>query len=360
MTPYNKRASDLVKRNKENVDKGIPNEISVGLPKLENLVYGVMQETYYLVAGGTGSGKTKFIDYFFVLKPMSFVKKNPHLPIKVHIIYFSLEISGVMKAINLYSFYIFAKYGVSLTPQQIQSRAYNLSDQELQYVEEAEKWVDSLAEDLEIYDTNLTASKLWAILKEYSNKNGIWTKNEETGEEVYTPNNPYLYTIVIIDHIGNVNAENKKKEIDKISRYLVWFRNKCRFTPVVVQQYNRGIEGMDRIKFNAQTPQLSDLKETGNTSEDCNIALAMFSPLRFRIEEYRGYNIVKLQDRIRTVTILKNREGPAEKTLGYAFYGEVGFFHELPLGKDMTDEDYDKTINFIHLWKKKKEVNPEN
>lgn len=356
MIPYNKKAIELIKKNKENVDKGIPNEISFDFPKLETLIYGVMQETYYLIAGGTGSGKTKFVDYSFVLKPISFVKKHPDLPIKVNIIYFSLEISGAMKAINLASFYMFAKYGISLTPQQLMSRKYNLSDREYEYVTEAMDWVDGLSEYMTIYDTGLNASKLYAILKEYSEKNGKWTKNEQTNEESYVPDNPYLYTIVIIDHLGNVQDKDgsKKKQIDDISKYLVWFRNKCRFTPVVVQQYNRGIEGMDRIKFNAQTPQLSDLKDTANPSEDCNIGLALFSPLRFRIEEYRDYDVKRLGDRLRTATVLKNREGSAEKTLGYAFYGEVGFFHELPSGKDMKEEDYEKAINFIHIWKKNK------
>jgi hypothetical protein len=358
MTHYRQKARDLVKQNSENVKKGIPNEIAFGSPKLESILYGVSQEVYYLVAGGTGSGKTKYVDYTFVLKPLAFVRRNPQTPIKVKVIYFSLEISGVMKAINLASFYIFGKYGISLSPSQILSKKYTLSEYEESLVDEGLEWVDDIAKDLTIYDDALTPAKMYGILKSYSEEHGKWDKNPVTKEETYTPNNPYLYTIVVVDHIGLIKVPDggsKKAEIDKMSQYLIWFRNKCRFTPVLVSQFNRGMEGMDRIKHNALTPQLADLKETGNPAEDANVVLAMFSPLRFRLDEYRDYNIKKLNDRIRMISVLKNREGIAEKTLGLAFFGEVGFFYELPKGNEMTDDDYIKVLTYLEEWKKKKE-----
>lgn len=46
---------------KELIDRGRKGEnhaLSMGLPKLERFADGVAQETYYLIAGGTGSGKT--------------------------------------------------------------------------------------------------------------------------------------------------------------------------------------------------------------------------------------------------------------------------------------------------------------
>lgn len=357
MIPYNQQALNIIRRNKENVDRGIPNEIPIGLPRLESLIYGVSQEVYYLVAGGTGSGKTKFVDLNFVLKPLAYVRKT-QTPIDVEVVYFSLEISGAIKAINLASFYIFAKYGVSLSPSQLQSRKYNLSAEEYRYAEEGMEWVNNLSDKLHIYDDKLSAKKMYGILKSFSEKRGTWTKNPETKEETYVPNNPYLYTIIIIDHLGLITeseGKSKKQEIDQLSRYLIWFRNKCRYTPIAVSQYNRGMEGTDRVKFNALTPQLSDLKETGNPAEDANVVLALFPPLRFRLDEYRGYDIKRLLDRIRTITVLKNRDGPAEKTIGLAFYGEIGYFNELPKGKEMQEDDYIKVINYLEEWKTKKE-----
>lgn len=357
MIPYSKKALDLVLRNKGNVEAGIPNEIKMGFPKLESMIYGVSQEIYYVVAGSTGSGKTKFIDLGFVLMPLSFVRKNPHIPIKVNIIYFSLEISAIMKSLNLASYYIFAKYGLSLSPSQIQSKDYKLSDEELLYVKEALDWVHNISDNLKIYEDSLTAKKLYAILKGYSEKHGTWSeKDPKTGEQTYTPNNPYLYTIIVIDHIGNVkqSGKGKKAEIDDISQYLVWFRNKCRFTPVVIMQFNRDLESTDRIKTNGVSPQLADLKESGNPSEDANTVLTLFSPLRFRLEEYRDYDIKKLQDNFRAISVLKNRDGPAEKTVGLAFFGQIGYFYELPRGIDMKEADYINVLNFLDEWKKRK------
>lgn len=358
MIPYNEKALQEVVRNRENIKKKIPNEISAGFTKLESYIDGVNQEVYYLIAGGTGSGKTKYVDFYFVLKPISFVLNNPDLPIDVNILYFSLEISGSRKAINLASFYIFAKYGITLTAKQIRSKnGYELSDKEYEMVVEAFKWVNSLSKHLTIYDSYLDSKKLYAILKKYSEEHGTWTKDPKTSEHTYTPKNPYLYTIVIIDHIGLIKPKagsSKKQEIDDCSQHLIWFRNKCRFTPVAVSQYNRNMESTDRIKFNALTPQLADLKETGNPAEDANVVLAMFPPYRFRLEEYRGYNVKRLQDRLRTITILKNRDGEAEKTLGFGFYGEVGLFSELKKGEEMTEQDYKLVLNYLSEWKHRK------
>lgn len=44
------------------IDKGRLGEnhsIPIGLPKLEQYIDGLSQETYYLVAGGTGSGSLR-------------------------------------------------------------------------------------------------------------------------------------------------------------------------------------------------------------------------------------------------------------------------------------------------------------
>ncbi len=92
---------------------------------------------------------------------------------------------------------------------------------------------------------------------------------------------------------------------------------------------------MDRVE-----PQLSDFKESGNTQEDANVVLALFSPQRYEIPSFRDYNITRLRNRFRSVSILKNRDGEADKILGMKFIGEVGTFSELPRGIEMTEDDY--------------------
>ena len=62
------------------------------------------------------------------------------------------------------------------------------------------------------------------------------------------------------------------------------------------------------------------------------------------MNSYRDYKINPkiggLGDRIRTLSILKNRDGEADKIIGLKFIGEVGHFEELPKAKEMSPEDY--------------------
>ena len=44
---------ELIKRGREGHNQGI----SIGMPKLEGVIDGLTRSTYYLLFGGTGSGK---------------------------------------------------------------------------------------------------------------------------------------------------------------------------------------------------------------------------------------------------------------------------------------------------------------
>jgi hypothetical protein len=165
-------------------------------------------------------------------------------------------------------------------------------------------------------------------MKEYSEQHGTWKKDGP--RQTYTPNDPYVYHMIIIDHIGLVSSQNKKKAIDEISQYCVWFRNKCHFSPVIVSQYNRVLQSSDRAKLNLLEPRLSDFKETGNTQEDADTVIALFNPYRYKIPDYYGYDIKTLKNRIRTAHILKNRDGDEGKVVPLNFFGEIGYFREFP------------------------------
>ena len=72
------------------------------------------------------------------------------------------------------------------------------------------------------------------------------------------------------------------------------------------------------------------------------MVLALFSPQRYEIPTFRDYNIGRLKNRFRSVSLLKNRDGEADKILGMQFIGEIGMFTELPKGSEMSESDYSK------------------
>jgi hypothetical protein len=169
--------------------------------------------------------------------------------------------------------------------------------------------------------------------------------NQETIQvfDKYIPNNPETYVTVIIDHISLVKSERgfgKKEKIDKTIEYLIDFRDRYGIIPIVVQQLNRNIASTDRFKLGTVEPQLSDFKETSDSTDAANYVLALFNPMRYEINPYRDYNILKLKDNFRSVKLLKNRDGAANIVAGMFFLGQCGYFKELPLGKELTDANY--------------------
>lgn len=59
----------------------------------------------------------------------------------------------------------------------------------------------------------------------------------------------------------------------------------------------------------------------------CDVLIQLYYPLRDKLPSYRDYKIIgnnSLGDRFRSIIISKNRYGSSDKTIGVAFYGEVG------------------------------------
>jgi len=173
----------------------------------------------------------------------------------------------------------------------------------------------------------------------------------------YIPYNPDQYVIIIIDHIALMKKERGfsiKENIDKMSEYLIGLRNRYNFIPVVVQQLSRSISTTDRFKLDKVEPQLSDFKDTSNTQQDANVVMGLFSPRRYEIGNFRGYDITRLKDRFRSLTVLKNRDGVADLRIGLQFIGEVGQFSEIPKAIEFEGNPdlYEEVINLKYKQKK--------
>lgn len=331
---------------RQQIDKGRTGSnwgLSMGLPKLESLTDGVCQETYTLIFGDTGSGKTSQVLYSYVYKPLI---ENPDKPFNV--IYYSLEMSVELILSKLASIYIFEKYGIELSVKEILSkkRDYILNDEHYEIVLDALNWLDSIESKLTIYDKGLNADILYAHLMKEMDKYGKFYESEHRKYfELYNPNQ---IVNVIIDHLGKarpIPGRSKKEEMDLISNYLTTIRNRCKISPIVLMQMNRTAKSMDRRNNGFSEPQLDDIKETGSPSEDAEIILAIYHPHREKQSTYRKYRVTELKNTFRAIICLKNRYGESEAAVGCSFFGKVGIWRELPNPEDINDyEPYTKLI----------------
>lgn len=309
---------------------------SMGLPKLEGIIDGVTKETYTLILSNSGAGKSSFALYAYVYKPLM-----EHLDDDNYkVLFFALEMSEWSLYIKLLSIYIFEKYGIQLSFKEILSKKkeYILSDEHYEIVKECKPWIEKISKKLEVYDKHVNANTVYAILRKRLESMGRFQETDT--QLLYLPNNPNLIYTVVIDHIGLISVpvgSTLKQEIDKLSAYLVTLREKCRISPVVVQQANREQGNIERFKQGKSAFTINDAKDSGNTVQDCNIMIALYNPHRDGLKTYKNYDIKQLKSSFRSIMCLKNRFGDCDVEVGVNFFGGINLFHELPAHDEIYD-----------------------
>ena len=251
--------------------------------------------------------------------------------------------------IKLLSIYVFETYGIELSFKKILSResGYILSDENYEILKKCKPWLDKISSKLEIYDKQVNANTVYAILKKRLESIGEF--KETDNRLLYIPNNPNLIYNIVIDHIGLIRTQqghSLKQEMDLLSSYLVTLREKCGISPVVIQQANREQGNIERFKQGKSAFTINDAKDSGNTVQDCNIMLALYNPFRDALKTYKKYDISQLQSSFRSIMVLKNRFGDCDVEIGTAFYGWINYFRELPLPDEIYDYEKYKSPNW--------------
>lgn len=324
--------------------------LSMGLSKLEEEIYGVQRGSITTIVGGTGSGKSTLALYSYVYKPLQQLLGDP----KLKIVYYSLEMSSEILFAKLLSIHIWEKYGMAISYKKLLGlhKDHIMSDHEYEIVCDCREWLEAVEKHMIVYDKELTANKLYNHLKGFlsSPEIGTFVPVSET-QTRYEPVKEDMYIIVLIDHVRllQFTGTSPKPEIDKATKYLIYLRNKCNITVVLVQQQNRNASGMDRRKGGYQDIELSDLSDTSDTAQASEYVIGIFNPKREKMANYRDYRINGgLKDRFRAITVLKNRFGVSDLSVGTAFYGEIGYFKELPAGDRMSDKDYTTVMEYLN------------
>jgi replicative DNA helicase len=296
--------------------------LSFGLPRFSRIVPDLQKGMYYLVGGESGSGKTSFVDDRMVLAPFEAALEQ-NKPIKG--IYFSFEMDTLSKIARMASRRLYQDKGVLVTSGDLLGYNQNkLPEHTFQAVKGYDEYFEEFFKRFTIHDHAKGPLAIKNDLQAFSETIGKWE-----GED-FIENDPDCTYLIVIDHIGLIqrNGMSKKEAMDILSSILIYYRNKCKMTFVVVAQFNRNISSTDRFNINRVIPQMSDFADTSSLIQDCNKAFGLFSPAKYGFEEYLGYRINSLEDNFRSLHILKNREGITDRMIPLRFIGEVGYFCE--------------------------------
>ena len=354
-------------------------------------VFNIMPSRYTFIFGATGSGKTSYMDYTYILAPWSYLQKH-ELDIHWEINYFSLErkkmfkhakwvswmmyrdntellvsadqimgwqggpmntvgynlvrqydqeMSNLLDHVNIYD----GKVNVKVIERKIFERAYELGT----FFRADERGVRM--DDQLIYIKEFSTDGIEEITKKGEKKIYIQLEWEGTTFKIYPDKHRYFakhprtFVFFLID---GINLLGSKDVIDDISVVLSNARDLFGFAPVVVSQQNRAMGDITRTKIHGAdlSPQIEDAFKSSQMGFDADLIIGLFDPVRYKAWDkegnYGGYHINpdsnsigSMQspsgiNRFRSMHILKNTFGADGLVIGMKFLGECNHFSTLP------------------------------
>jgi hypothetical protein len=332
--------------------------IPTNLPKYDEYLYGVRQGTMVNLFAETSTGKTALGRHLYIHTPYEyFLKINDPAKFDVLILDFSLEIAAEQNLAAAISRRAYLDYQRVIPPAAIFGWGTNkLTEDQAKIVTDLGVYFEEFEKKLVVMDGEINPSTYHDVLFEAARRNGKFSNPDAkyiSDAGVYTPNNPNLYVITVVDTVNLTEMEQGhttvKSAIDRISRISVLFRNKCNFFICILQQINSDLASTDRARHGILSPKLTDGEDSKRPSKDSDIVLGMFDPMRhLKPDEtmFRGYDVSILQSWLKTLHILKHRQGVNNKYFALKAYGACSYYEQLPSAKDMTEQDYIRSTKY--------------
>lgn len=345
---------------KKVVEKGILGKeegVPIPLRKLGNYI-SIRQSVYTLVGGFSGTGKTALVDSIYVLEPyMWYLQNKDKTDIKLEWVYRSMERKKIHKICKWCCYMIWRLYGHLITPSKMMGwKQEKMNDQDMYYFNAVEELFETMQDSkiITIIDGQENPTGIRNHLLEYSAARG----EEEVSkyETVYHLHDPNLIVIPVIDHVGKCKLEtiggskDRKSTTDKLSEYMSICRDKYHMSPVVISQFNQSVQSQIFNKQQDPEPTTESFKNTGNLIEDCDVALALFNPYRYKLYDHMGYNIPAFVDKataanyFRSLKLLKSSFSEDDIRFGIGFMGQVGMWADLKKADEMCEKDYEDII----------------
>lgn len=276
--------------------------------------------------------------------------------VDIKILYFPLEETPerILQRFISWLLFTFSKGEIRVSPRELRSTTSALSKEILDTINS-----DEILNILKYFEEHVifpneasNPTGIYKFCKQYAEEHGIvLTKpgkyKDDFGNikevqvfDKYIPDNPNEYRLIIIDTINLIDTEKGmtlKQSMDKLSEYLAkYLRNRYNYSPVVIQQQAFDQEGNEAFKIGKIRPSVAGLGDSKYTSRDSNVVLGLFSPFRFGLKEYEGYDVTKFRDNLRFLEVIINRDGEMGGLCPLFFDGAVCDFKELPRPEDTS------------------------
>lgn len=322
--------------------------LSNGLEDISKYTFGIQKKCYTLIGGLSGTYKTTLLDYM-VFSAIEDAKKQN---IKLDVFYYSFEIDKLTKQCNWLAQAVYNKYNKVITPEKIKGLgSYRLNSEEEQMVNSCIDEVEEMFDNINFTFRPINPTGIRNAIIDHCSNLGTYTfksykdeqGNTKQKKETFTFNED-RYIIVAVDHLYLTKIEQQfttKQNMDKLSEYLVYLRNMYSISPIIVQQFNDGLNSIERQKYKGVdiSPTHNDFKDTRNPYQDADVVFGITNPWKLDFQDYQGYDLKQFKDRFISLKIIKNRLSKDNLKKGMLALPERGQFIELPLANVI---DYNK------------------
>lgn len=355
---------DNLERRRKRLLSGQLNRIPPPFARFREDFIGIEQSCYYTITSFTKGGKSQFASYTFIYKPLLFCYEAK-ADIDLKILYFPLEETPerIMQRFISWLLYDYSNGKIRISPKDLRSTVTPIPQEILDIIKSPEiQDIITYFEDHVIFpDEACNPTGIYKYCVKYAEEHGtVHTKTGKYKDEFgntqerqvfdrYEQDNPNEYRLIIIDTINLIDTERGltlKQSMDKLSEYCAkYLRNRYHYSPVIIQQQAFEQEGNEAFKMGRVRPSVAGLGDSKYTSRDSNVVMGLFSPFRFSLREYEGYNVSKFRDNIRFLEMIVNRDGEMGGICPLFFDGAVCQFSELPKPDDR--ESLDKVYTYL-------------
>lgn len=364
------RVIENLRKRRQRILDGQLNCIPTPYKRFANDFIGIEQSCYYTITSFTKGGKSQFTSYTFIYKPLLFCYYTK-ADIQIKILYFPLEETPerILQRFISWLLFYYSDGKIRISPRDLRSTISPVSEEILELIES-----DEIQDIIKYFENHVifpeeaaNPTGIYKYCKDYAEKHGtVYTKTYKHKDEFgvvkekqtfdrYEQDNPNEYRLIIIDTINLIDTERgmtTKQAMDKLSEYCAkYLRNRYHYSPIIIQQQAFEQEGNEAFKLGRVRPSVAGLGDSKYTSRDSNVVLGLFSPFRFSLREYEGYDISKFKDNIRFLEMIVNRDGEMGGLCPLFFDGAVCQFEELPRPEDSRAlqkvYDYLRTIRNV-------------
>lgn len=331
MSLFEEHIKNPVRISQEKDNSGIP----MPLKRFSKVTNYAEKGQNIIIGGRRNSGKTSFMDYTYFISVFKWwVGLDEEERPKIHFFYFSMKRSTRIKLQKWLCLYLKLEYGTIIdipTLKNSVGKLYDLDDEVKGEIMSAYEFFGMLEDNMTILEKKQTPSSIFNTVENYMKTIGSLDSHDNFSLD---RKHAGQYTFVLIDNIDYLETETDGFSMmtpDMLKRtmsdYLTILAGKYKTTNVVCVP--------STINFSRSAKDTEPTyKDIGLFHDMADLAIVVYNPFSENNMKYGGYPIESLmingKNRFRTATVVTNKEGVENQTIGLFFIGECGYYAESP------------------------------